>query len=192
MEEKRFGKWLVNSLIALAMVGMAITAWAGEDSTGETGSSFILHFDQDGDGIVSAEEFPGPMDRFNEMDADGNGYLDNGESPHGPPPAPLNAQTRFTDWDTDGDGQISSAEFPGPPEHFDNLDADSDGVLTAEELAADKPPAPPMENGFENDDTDGDGFVSLAEFSGPEDHFDEMDADGDGYISRAEARPAHP
>lgn len=191
MEEKRFEKWLVNILIAAAIVGSAIAAWVDEGCADETVSPFILHFDQNGDGLISAEEFPGPMDRFEEMDVDGNGYLDDGESPHGPPPAPLNPETILTDWDTDGDGRISSTEFHGPPDHFDHLDADADGFLTTEELAAGMFP-PPMENGFENDDTDGDGLVSQTEFSGPEALFDRMDADGDGYISQSEARPVHP
>jgi Ca2+-binding EF-hand superfamily protein len=195
MKEKRFGKLLISILIALAMGGVAIFSWASEDNAKKAVSRFILDFDQSGDGLVSAEEFPGSQDRFDEMDADGNGYVDETEAPHGPPPMPLDPETILADWDKDGDGQISSTEFLGPPDHFDDLDADADGVLTAEELAAGMSTPPmgqPMGNRFENDDTDGDGLVSQAEFQGPQELFDEMDADGDGYISRSEAQPAHP
>lgn len=49
--------------------------------------------DKDGDGRVSEEEFLAPLrDTFRRMDANGNGFLDEGETPapppHAPPPPP--------------------------------------------------------------------------------------------------------
>lgn len=48
--------------------------------------SFIGHFDQDGDGLVSVDEFPGVEHQFDHLDADGDGYIDESEAPQGPPP----------------------------------------------------------------------------------------------------------
>ena len=66
---------------------------------------------------------------------------------------------------------VSVSEFPPPPNLFDELDADEDGMLTPEEIRyhfrrqeaeAEIPPGL-----MEKEDTDGDGRVSRAEFGGP-------------------------
>ena len=132
MEEKRFGRWLVSILIALAMVDVAVAAWAGESDAGETVSPFIRDLDQDGDGLVSAEEFPGPMDRFDDMDADADGVLTAEEFAAGRPPAPPMGN-KFEEDDTDGDGLVSLTEFSGPEEHFEQMDADGDGYISRTE-----------------------------------------------------------
>ncbi len=106
-----------------------------EGRSGEEPTVFFEHFDSDGDGKVSVDEFPGSIDHFNQMDSDGDGYISASEAPQGPP--------------------------------------------------ADAPPRG-KGGGFDNDDADQDGRVSLEEFSGPEEMFNDMDTDGDGYITRSE------
>lgn len=179
----------------VAMVGTAPAMAGSEDGEpGPDAASFIEHFDQDGDGVVSASEFPGDESMFNSLDADESGYIDETEAPQGRPPhGGPDSETILTKFDTDGDGLLSADEFPGPEDHFDRLDADGDMYLSTDELMADRPgPGPSGKDRFTNDDMDQDGLVSQAEFSGPEDLFDRLDTDGDGYISKAEARPSPP
>lgn len=153
-------------------------------------SDFIQHFDQNGDSLVSPDEFPGDQNQFQRLDMDGDGYLNAAEAPRRPPHRRPDPQEILAQFDADGDGQLSMDEFPGPDEHFARLDTDGDGYLSQEELLAGRP-GPPAGGGFENDDADQDGRVSREEFSGPEDHFNRLDEDGDGYITREEARAAH-
>jgi Ca2+-binding EF-hand superfamily protein len=164
---------------------------AQEDAAGEDGSRFIQHFDQDGDGLVSAEEFPGGENRFNRLDANGDGTIDQTEAPQRPHRSRAHAKARLAEWDADGSGDISAEEFPGPLDHFDRMDSDGDGFLSIEELRAGMP-GPPRGAGFAGDDADLDGMVSLDEFSGTEEWFDHLDADGDGYLTRDEVRQMHP
>ena len=52
---------------------------------------FVSRLDRDDDGKVSRKEFDGPADAFDQLDANGDGHLDDSEAPHprsqgGPPP----------------------------------------------------------------------------------------------------------
>ncbi len=104
----------------------------------------------------------------------------------GPPPDP---SAMIEQMDADGDGKLSAEEFKGPEDLFTRIDADGDGYLTSDEMEAGRPGPPDGGNRFDQDDVDGDGMVSEAEFSGPADLFANMDADGDGYLTRDEAAP---
>ena len=97
--------------------------------------------------------------------------------------------------DQDGDGKVSKMEFHGQDEHFTRIDLDSDGFINQQEAL--KAPRPKGQRGrllgkFTEDDADGNGVVSRAEFSGPADHFDRLDLNGDGAIEENEARQGPP
>ncbi len=122
--------------ICLMVVGPWSTAAANEGQrSGQPQGDFIQHFDTDGDGMVSQDEFPGPDAHFNRLDQNSDGYIDEDEKPTDPPP-PGNL---LQDFDNDGDGQLSQDEFPGPDDHFSRLDANGDGFLDADEM----PKGPP-------------------------------------------------
>lgn len=50
---------------------------------GTGGGNMFSQFDTDGDGRISASEFPGPDDSFNRFDSDGDGYISEDEIPQG-------------------------------------------------------------------------------------------------------------
>lgn len=187
---------LIRCLIGIATLAAAYgasttVAGARNSESGAHPPLIVQRFDADGDGLVSADEFPGDEDQFSELDIDGDGYLDEVESADRPPrggPGPADIMAEF---DEDGDGLLSATEFPGPEDHFTAMDADQDGYLSAEELQAGRP-GPPRggRSGFDKDHTDQDGIVSQEEFTGPEAMFTDLDADGDGYITREEIREA--
>lgn len=160
---------------------------------GPGGNRFLRHFDNDGDGRVSKQEFTDLETRFDRMDKNSDGYIDNDELPR-PRFKKGKRCGAFVDRvDSDSDGKISQEEFPGPKDRFAELDKDGDGYVTEEEAA----------QGFKNRghrgrgmaprcDTDGDGKISQEEFPGPPEAFSDLDEDGDGYLSREEMpRPRH-
>ena len=179
-----------SGLTILAITGLVsilpLAAAAQDQNATETDSPFIQQFDQNGDGIVSEDEFPGNVEQFERMDSNADGHLDATETPtksfHGIP----RAKDMLTGVDADGDGQISASEFPGPSEHFDNMDKDGDGYLSAEELKSGRPGPSHRGSRFESDDVDQDGKVSVDEFSGPAEYFETLDINGDGYITKEE------
>ena len=101
---------------------------------GGGGAHFIQHFDRDGDGRVSREEFPGPDEHFESLDEDGDGYIDESEAPS--PPTPPSFVDRF---DLNGDGKVSQKEFL---DHFNRLDVNGDGYIDESEA----PQPPPRRN----------------------------------------------
>jgi len=82
--------------------------------------------------------------RFEQLDANGDGFLDQEElsamrggmrGPGGP--GGSDRAARMMRSDADGDGKISREEAPPPlSQRFDQLDADGDGFLTPDEIRA--------------------------------------------------------
>ncbi len=149
--------------------------------------------DTDGDGVLSLEEalaLPGMTEaRFTELDANADGSLSKDEMPAR---GEGRKHPKFEDLDTNSDGVLSLEEalaIPGMTEaKFTELDANADGSLSEDEK-----PAPPEGRGhpkFEDQDTDGDGVLSLEEALAlpgmTEAHFTELDANTDGFLSKDE------
>jgi hypothetical protein len=101
----------------------------------------------------------------------------------------------FAAADKNGDGVVSKQEFLGErAKRFDAMDANHDGWLSQDELAAGLPNwrarrfLPLMFGQF---DADGDGRVTRVEFAkAPTPVFDRADANGDGVVSQAEVKAA--
>ncbi|MGJ3648895.1 EF-hand domain-containing protein [Sphingomonas sp. GlSt437] len=116
--------------------------------------------------------------------------------------------------DTNGDGTVSRDEFlANAARHFDELDANHDGKITPDEIAAahaahgpdhgrrgpggpggDMMPPPPPPRGpgpLERLDADKDGKITRAEFNAPSNrHFDLLDTNHDGVIDQTELAAA--
>ncbi len=113
---------------------------AGQSKSTGRGKGFIQHFDQDGDGKVSQDEFSGSDDHFTRLDQDGDGYVSENEAPQGPPRQGRKGGNFIQDFDKDNDGKVSLDEFPGPDDHFAQFDQDGDGYLSEEEAPKGPPP----------------------------------------------------
>ena len=101
---------------------------------------------------------------------------------------------KFSEMDKNGDGTLSKDEFPRP-ERFDTVDADHDGKVTKEEIAAAfkahvKDRVQGAAHGvisarFKQIDADSDGKVSKTEFEAV---FAKLDANGDGFVTEDEIK----
>lgn len=89
----------------------------------------MARWDLNQDGKITREEFQGPAQIWNHLDADGDGVVTIEEL--------VAAQERFSrdsrqlmqDLDTDGDGRISRREFRGSDELFQLMDRNRDGYI---------------------------------------------------------------
>jgi hypothetical protein len=112
---------------------------------------------------------------------------------------------RFKAADTDGNGMLSrqeAAALPRIAKHFDEIDANKDNQVTADELRAfhEKMRGARGEHGknrgdmLKKLDTDGDGRISVQEAKAAPrlaEHFSAIDTNGDGFLTPDELKAAH-
>ena len=163
----------------------------------------IQRFDKNGDGKISLEEAPPPMQQnFSRHDANRDGFLDSEEvkslpARGGPPgnagegfPGPGNPVPE--DLPTDG----ASVRKPWMENHISELDSDRNGSVSREEMTSE------AEKVFRGYDVDGDGKITEKEAEAGEgkvrsamagflrQHFPELDVDGNGSVSLGELKEA--
>lgn len=176
--------------------------------------------DQNGDGVISRDEFPAPASLFERFDRDGDGEVVLAEAVAFA--VEEEVAKAFEKHDVDLSGTLSREELPADQrEHFELIDVDGDGQVTGEEayaliheifaaLVETAPtPAPGMTPapsaspqavtggaldrllaGYGGHDKDGDGQLSSAEFPASGALLRELDRSGDGAVSEAEVRLA--
>lgn len=105
-------------------------------------------------------------------------------------------QDRLKQADTNGDGMISRAEAAALPrlaKHFDEIDANHDNQITAEEMRAHHEKR--RAEHWKKLDANGDGKLSKAEAQAGAprlaEHFDQIGADKDGFVTAEEMKAAH-
>lgn len=105
----------------------------------------LKQFDANGDGKISLDEIQsGRKAEAAALDANGDGKLSADELVAGEmrriqTGVEARVKARIAALDTDGDGMLSAAELampPAPSRMFERLDANNDGVLSDDELAA--------------------------------------------------------
>lgn len=118
-------------LAAIAFACLAAPAWAQG-----RGGDMLAAMDANGDGAVTRAEAQAARDTmFTRMDADGDGFISQAER------AAMREETarrrQRGNADANGDGRVSRSEFMGQPfRGFDMADANNDGVVTGDEMAA--------------------------------------------------------
>ncbi len=138
------GKVLII-LNVLAFATMTTSFASGsEESKGNPPRNMIEHLDQDGDGKVSRDEFPGPDEHFTRIDLDGDELINKDEARQAPRPERRDRRVpnRFHEDDADGDGLVSHDEFSGPPDHFVRMDLNGDGFIQENEARRGPPGLP--------------------------------------------------
>ena len=122
-------------MMMAAVLAAATPGWAQQAG----GSDSVMAMDANGDGAITrAEAAAARGAQFNRLDADGDGHLSQAERSAAPGGGRLLSRIP----DGDGDGRLSRAEMMAAPYRgFDRLDADGNGTLSAQELAAARTPA---------------------------------------------------
>lgn len=153
--------------LSAVLAGLALFA---QQQRNESPLDWFNRMDRDKDGKLSKEEVASP--RFKEFDADSDGFVTREEYE-----ARVTGQTAGQPAATgSGPGQTAN---PSPMEWFNTTDRNKDGKLSREEA-----PSPR----FKEIDGDGDGFVTMAEYTAYLNRaaLKQLDRDGDGKISQRE------
>ena len=91
----------------------------------------------------------------------------------------------FAQYDRNKDEKLTVEEFSMGKSYFKALDTDQNGILTRDEAKAAVLHAPKKRSiDWKKMDTDGDGFVTVREWTDEPAEFDKLDLDGDRVLSR--------
>jgi Ca2+-binding EF-hand superfamily protein len=139
-------------------------------------------FDRNRDGRIERWEWDGTWQAFNQRDANGDGVLSGDEL--------LAVGTsgvqdgRFSRLDINGDGRIDRSEWDGTVAEFNRLDSNRNNLLESREvIGVSANAAAPSFNSL---DRNRDGRITIEEWNWNRRSFDRQDTDGDGAITRAE------
>ncbi|MGN6152666.1 MAG: hypothetical protein ACTHOH_11775 [Lysobacteraceae bacterium] len=175
------------------------TAPAARPAAGQPGHHPKL--DVNGDGVIDraeAAKSPRFAGMFDKLDANHDGRLTADERPQHRGRDGRGGD-RMAKLDANGDGAIDRAEAAKAPrlaEHFDKLDVNHDGRISADE----RPQRGHHGRGGDRGqrmaqlDRNGDGKFSRDELAGHEralSHFAEIDANKDGFVTREEMKAYH-
>ena len=161
----------------------------------------IKKFDTDGDSLLTREEWKGKAEAYDKMDADRDAHVTLAEltahlataqdSKDGKPKDPNEMIKKM---DTDGDGLLARKEWKAEKDKFDQFDANRDGSLTAEEIAAGQSAGQDSKvnlmSAIRNFDKNRDTMLSRDEWTGSEKQFETTDANRDGQLTVAEMAAA--
>jgi len=101
---------------------------------GNRWNRMLANFDDDGDGVISREEWQGRPEMFDRLDPDGDGVITEEDIKHlqdRPAARPDPAALVIGMMDKNGDGAVSQTEWV---DFFTATDEDADGLLTHTEL----------------------------------------------------------
>jgi len=186
-------------LAALGAAGLAMAQ--GDDDGARRGRFDLFQADSNSDGVLTRAEFDANrQSHFARLDADNNGQLTREEMRAGRPARGEGhrghrGQGRgFGNVDANNDGNITREEFlAGPIARFERMDANRDGVISADE----RPQRQARERGERRErvrrDADNNGQISREEFASMgSGMFERLDANNDGRVTREEAEAARP
>ncbi len=138
--DERFDLWDRNKDGVLTEADIADAepgAPRGPVTPGDRPRPTLAELDQDGNGRLSRNEFPGPDEAWRRLDRNADGWISAEELEGAGPPAPPapggDRAEAFRRADTDGDGRVSRREFRGTDTLFDRLDRNHDGFLDAQD-----------------------------------------------------------
>lgn len=96
-----------------------------------------------------------------------------------------NVDKWFAQYDRNGDDRLTADEFSMGRSYFKALDIDKDGILTREEAKTALSSAPKKRSiDWKKMDADGDGYITVREWTEDPAEFDKLDLDRDRVLSR--------
>lgn len=194
--------------LGLALVGTATSTLAQTPQPGAGQPARHAKVDANGDGIIDRSEaaaHPRMAEHFDKLDANKDGRITADERPQrGRRDGKGGRGGRMAQLDINKDGAIDRSEAAKVPkfaEHFDKLDANKDGRITADERPQrgmrDGKGGGKRGEGMAQLDKNQDGRFSRDEFAGKQrllQNFDVIDGNRDGFLTREEMqtyRKAH-